>query len=88
MSQLSTGLASTRRAFDAPGSPLDGRLFPADWFHLDFNGKRQALVNVGYANNYHHACSILGKHSGAVRRARKARADNHEKEVQQCWWNK
>ena len=60
------------RVFDVDGSPLKGRVIPRDWFDLDFRGKRFALVKFGLAMDLSEAASILGKHSAAVRRARKA----------------
>lgn len=59
--------------FHVPESPLDGKRVPLDWKRLDLTGKRRALVHCGLARSYEHACSILGKHAGAVQRERKRR---------------
>lgn len=67
-------MASARRFF-TPGSPLEGKAVPQDWFSMDPNAKRQALMAYGYARDWSQASAFLAGHSSAVRRERKRRED-------------
>lgn len=60
--------------FDAPGSPLHGKVRPASWPGLTFAGKCQALVATRLAPDFRTAAHLMGRHSVAVRRARAAAA--------------
>lgn len=65
-------MADLKRFFTV-GSPLQGRAIPRDWFAMDANGKRKALVDYGYARNWGAACSMLGRHAAAIRSAKAAK---------------
>lgn len=56
--------------FDAPGSPLHGKIRPADWQGMGFAGKCAALVRVGLARDFRHAAQLMGRHAAVIRKAR------------------
>lgn len=69
---------SASRKFHVPGSPLNGKQVPLDWFLLEPAAKRRALVKCGYASDYASAGRVLGKHGaaiGALRRQKKKDAE-------------
>lgn len=58
--------------FRCEGSPLDGRAKPMGWDGLrGFQSKARALRAAGMAATWEEACSLLGRHAAAVKRARK-----------------
>jgi hypothetical protein len=56
--------------FWMPGSPLHGKKVPPAWDRLDLNGKKQVLVERGFASDWSSASSLLGKHAASVRKFR------------------
>ena len=67
-------MVSAKRFF-TPGSPLEGKAVPRDWFSMDVNGKRQALISYGYARDWNQASAFLSGHANAVRQEKRRRED-------------
>lgn len=77
--------------FDAPGSPLHGKIRPADWPGMAFPAKCEALVRAGLARDFRHAAQLMGRHAAVVRKARaRARGAAARKDqgaaVLRPWW--
>ena len=73
---------SRTNRFTAEGSPLHGKAVPLDWKRLDECGKKRALVAYGYAQDYRHACKIMGKHAAAVTRERRLREEDLQQRLE------
>lgn len=86
--------SNAARFFLCAGSPLNGKPKPMDWDKLNcFRAKADALRGAGLAGTWEEACSLLGRHAGAVKAERKRLAAERKTVKAKTagkgpWWDK